>query len=392
LVFFLLLVIDFKIYNSTSELPDSWNILPTDDLFLKTDFLKGLEESYPKNISAFYIGVFKSEELVGVAIIQRVEMYLDDVFRQKSSYCIKQFAKEAISKIVKGNALVVGNLMHTGQHGIYFNSKEVSQDQYLQTLKKAIIELSAQIKKRFNKNIRIIAFKDYFDGDEIHNSGGFFKENKLYKVQVQPNMMLSVRPNWKTRKDYSLDLNKKYRRRYKTAIKKGSSIEKRELNLDEIQELNQEIFSLYKNVSDNAGINSFILSKNHFLNLKQHLKEKFRVFGYFKNNKLVGFYSLILNHKTLETYFLGYDHEYQRELQMYLNMLYDMAGFAIDNDFVSVVYARTAMEIKSSIGAKPRAMHIYLKHSNNLIANTILKLIVKYMNPIRKWEERHPFR
>jgi len=392
LVFFLLPLIDFKLYNSASELPDSWNKLPTEDLFLKTDFLKGLEASYPKNISAFYFGVFKSNKLVGIAIVQRVEMYLDDVFRKKTTYCIKQFAKDTISSIVKGNALVVGNLMHTGQHGIYFNAEQITQDEYLETLDHGINELTILIKKEFNKKIRIIAFKDYFDNDNIHKSPEFFSKNKLYKVQVQPNMIFPIRHNWSSINDYCLDLSKKYRRRYKTAIKKGSSIDRRELSLNEIRELNNELFRLYKNVSDNAGVNSFILSENHFLSLKQHLKDDFRIFGYFKEDILVGFYSLILNHKSLETYFLGYDQESQRELQMYLNMLYDMTRFAIENKFETVVYARTAMEIKSSIGAKPNTMHIYLKHTNSLMANTVLKLIVKYMNPIREWEERHPFK
>ena len=72
-------------------------------------------------------------------------------------------------------------------------------------------------------------------------------------------------------------------------------------------------------------------------------------------------------------------------------MLFDMASFGIQEGYKEVVFARTAMEIKSSVGAKPYNMHIYLKHTNNVIANTVLKLVVKYANPIRDWEERHPF-
>ena len=53
---------------------------------------------------------------------------------------------------------------------------------------------------------------------------------------------------------------------------------------------------------------------------------------------------------------------------MYLNMLFDMAFYGIENQFKKVVFARTAMEIKSSIGAKPYKMNIYLKHTNNIIA------------------------
>ena len=88
---------------------------------------------------------------------------------------------------------------------------------------------------------------------------------------------------------------------------------------------------------------------------------------------------------------MGYDQELQHQHQMYLNMLFDMASFGIEHQFKEVIFARTAMEIKSSIGAKSRNMNIYLKHTNNVIANTVLKLVVKYANPVRDWHERHPF-
>ena len=88
---------------------------------------------------------------------------------------------------------------------------------------------------------------------------------------------------------------------------------------------------------------------------------------------------------------MGYNQELQHQFQMYLNMLFDMSSYGIQHQFKEVVFARTAMEIKSSIGAKPHNMHIYLKHTNNFIANTVLKLIVKYANPVIDWDERHPF-
>jgi hypothetical protein len=106
---------------------------------------------------------------------------------------------------------------------------------------------------------------------------------------------------------------------------------------------------------------------------------------------LIGFYTLILNNDVLETYFLGYDEEHQYPNQMYLNMLYDMSEFAIVNNFSSIVYARTAMEIKSSVGAEPRKMNVYLKHTNPFM-NASLKRIFKLMNPTQQWEERHPFK
>ena len=68
-----------------------------------------------------------------------------------------------------------------------------------------------------------------------------------------------------------------------------------------------------------------------------------------------------------------------------------MVKFGADHQFSSIVYARTAMAIKSSVGAKAKPMIMYMKHTNRFM-NTILKHIFKLMNPTQDWEERHPFK
>jgi hypothetical protein len=385
-------VIYFKLYNSENDLPDSWDVLPVKDLFLKRPFLKALEQSSPSNISTYFLGVFSSEILVGIAIIQRVEMYVDDVFRKTSNLFFKRCGKVLISKIVKGNALIVGNLMHTGQHGFYFNSEYITQDQFLDCVSEGLHTLTKQIKTEHNKKIRIIGFKDYFEDDAIHGSEAFFRREKLYRAQVQPNMIFDINSSWTSPEDYVAAFKKKYRSRYRTAQKKSTTIERKALSLDEVSALSSQLYQLYENVSDNAGVNSFKLHNKHFYNLKLELKEDFKVFGYFIDSQLVGFYTLILNHSKLETYFLGYNQELQHNHQMYLNMLFDMASFGLEHNYKQVIFARTAMEIKSSIGAKPHHMSLYLKHTNNVIANAILKAVVKYANPVRDWDERHPFK
>ncbi|WP_397364165.1 GNAT family N-acetyltransferase [Olleya sp. R77988] len=385
-------MIDFKIYNSVNQLPDSWDDLHTNDLFLKTPFLKSLEQSCPKNIHSNYIAIFKKDVLVGIAIIQRVEMYIEDVFRKTTDNTLKRFGKAIIAKIVRGNALIVGNLMHTGQHGLYFNTKKINQTVFLDTIFKVIDTLTIQIKKEYKKNIRIVGFKDYFESDTIIKNEAIFTNNHLYKVQVQPNMILHIPKEWNTFDDYVFTLRKKYKQRYKSAFKKAVDITKKELSLEDIDLFSAQIYSLYKNVSDNAKVNSFVLHDRHFFSLKKQLKDNFKLFGYYLNEELVGFYTLIINNNKLETYFLGYNPGLQHQHQLYLNMLYDMLKFGIENKLETVVYARTAMEIKSSVGAKPFTMFIYMKHTNNFIANSALKFIVKTLNPIKEWVERHPFK
>jgi hypothetical protein len=47
-------------------------------------------------------------------------------------------------------------------------------------------------------------------------------------------------------------------------------------------------------------------------------------------------------------------------------MLYDMIGFLLTKDTAVLFFARTALEIKSSVGAQPVAMFGMMQHSNLL--------------------------
>lgn len=381
----------FQIYSSFNELPESWKRITEHDIFLQPNYFKALEKASPDNIQFFYVGVYQNEALVGVAIIQRVQLYLEDMFRKTAVSCFKTFFQSIVSKILKGNILVVGNLMHTGQHGMFYQENNISQQEYLDVIFNALNALKIKIKETQKKTIRVIMLKDFFNEDTIHNHKDLFLANKLHNVFVQPNMIMSVKTDWLKIEDYVSSLNKKYRTRYKRAKKKLGTIACSELDLETIQNNSERLHQLYLNVSNNAKFNTFVLPQNHFYHLKGELKDDFKVFGYYLDDELIGFYTLILNNDNLETYFLGYDTKHQYPNQLYLNMLYDMLKFAIDNKYPKIVYARTAMEIKSSVGAKPETMSVYLKHTNGFI-NAVLKQVFGLMNPSKDWEERHPFK
>lgn len=379
------------IYYSANNLPEGWDTFVKHDIFLQAGYLKALEEASPDNIQLFYLGVFNEDLLVGVAIIQRVQLYLKDMFRKTEVSCLKEFFQNIISKILKGNILVVGNLTHTGQHALFFDENRMTQSDFFNFIFQGLDLLRIKIKETQGKKIRAVMLKDFFLEDAIHNDKAAFNAHKLHEVSVQPNMIMSTHQNWLKIEDYIAGLNKKYRHRYKRAKKKLGAIKCIELDMESVEAHAQKLHRLYLNVSNNAKFNTFILPEKHFYILKQKLNENFKVFGYYLDDELVGFYTLILNGKNLETYFLGYDKAHQYPNQLYLNMLYDMVKFGIENKFSSIVYARTAMEIKSSVGAKPKAMMVYLKHTNRFM-NAILKAIFGLMNPTQDWKERHPFK
>ncbi|MGZ0015707.1 GNAT family N-acetyltransferase [Yeosuana sp. AK3] len=385
-------LITYKLYQSVKDIPkQSWDDLSSRDVFLKTPYLEASSKALPKTISMSYVGVFKDHQLLGVAVVQHVQLYLKDMFRREGASCFKEAIQNVVSKFLKGHILVVGNLTHTGQHGLFFNESLITSSEFLTIIFEAIEEIQKTIKKDFKKTIRLILFKDYFENDPIHKEHMAFKAQKFHKLKVQPNMLMATKKSWLSVEDYLNAITTKYRARYYRARKKRTNIFIRELDLNTLKKTSSTVYNLYLNVSKNAAFNTFVLPENHFWSLKEYLEDNFKVFGYYFEEDLIGFYSLILNNDCLETYFLGYETNHQHTNQLYLNMLYDMAEYAIQNNFKTVVYARTAMEIKSSVGAKPETMYMYLKYTNPLI-NSVLKQVFRFMNPSQQWEERHPFK
>ena len=127
--------------------------------------------------------------------------------------------------------------------------------------------------------------------------------------------------------------------------------------------------------------------------------DKFRFFGYYteggdNNNsspEFVGFFTTIQNREVLEAHFLGYDESLNHSHQIYLNFLFDIIKNGIDNQSKSIVFARTAHEIKSSVGAKAHDMYLYMRHENPII-NRLLPYFLKVLSPREDWQPRQPFK
>jgi predicted N-acyltransferase len=277
--------------------------------------------------------------------------------------------------------------MLSGQNAFIFSEK-AEKTTVLKTLKKAVEELK-EIFKSEGKKIHLTTFKDFYAAEINLFEIPEFKNNLNFSTQ--PNMVFTIRQNWKTEQDYIDALSKKYRDQYKRTRKKAIGIQKRKMDLDEIIANEDLIYDLYFHVAKNAPFNTFFLAKNHFRIFKEKLKDKFLFYGYFLDEKLIGFNTLIKNGDALDTYFLGYDDSVQREKMLYLNMLYDMIAYSINKGYQEIIFARTALEIKSSVGAEPIKMYGLMEHSNFFI-NKRLGYFFDSLEPKTNWKERNPFK
>jgi len=383
--FFFILTLTYSISSTIKTVPENWDTIAASTIFLQINYLKVLEQSAPKNMQCHFISVFKDTELVGVALSQFIDLNKVNSYGERDT-TIKTAARNFVFRNFCSQVLFIGNNMLTGQNAFAHN-EAISATEMLKTLLKATENLETIFKEKGSK-IHLTVFKDF----ETKDADIFAKIlPNYYQFSTQPNMVFNIPKEWYTETDYIDSLNKKYRDQFKRARKKQLGIEKRKLSLTEIQLRRKEIYYLYETVAKNAPFNTFMLTEHHFENLKEQLKDNFLFYGYFLDEKLIGFNTLIKNGKIMDTYFLGYDLDLQREKMLYLNMLYDMIAYSIKKDFSEIVFARTALEIKSAVGAKPIEMRGFIKH-HFFAVNKCIGTIFKYLEPKTEWQERNPFK
>lgn len=384
---------NIEIFDSILDIEEEWSLVSSaHDVFFGIDFLRCIEKCPASGIKPYYSIVREGSMPVGIIYFQSKYVKLKENLRDTSSIpktIIQKLSgplRHAVVNSINVNTVICGNLLLTGGYGFYFKDHVKRGDQFNIVLK-AIDKLQKYLKNT-GTNPALILIKDFFTEDtppEGDDPIGYTK------FTVQPKMILDIRPEWKTFDDYMESLKSKYRVRARKALDKAKDIVKIVYNVEEIAQHRDTIHSLYKNVSDQADFNAFILHPEYFENLQAAFGTNMKFTTYWKEGKMIAFFTSIKNYDILDAHFLGYDHQQNIECQIYLNMLYDLIKDGIAQNVKQVDMSRTAVEIKSTVGAVPHQMYLFLKHSNSLINKTVER-ILSFVKPDADFIIRSPFR
>lgn len=366
-----------------AALPQDWDTIAEPNIFLSSRYLALLEKAPPKNMECFFIGLYKNGTLGGIALAQYIDLCSINPFGAKKNNWVKEYLFRRFSS----NILIIGNNMLTGQNA-YLLANTITVQEGLLLLKDVLDEIKGIYRKKRIK-INLLAVKDFNESEFPDFESAGFKG--YFRFCTQPNMIFSIKEIWASVDDYLTSINTKYRTQYNRARKKSHSVEKKKLTKEDIVIYRDRIYALYATVANNASFNTFLLPENHFEVFKESLQDDFLFYGYFIDNELAGFSTLIKNGPDMDTYFLGYDDSVQKEKMLYLNMLYDMVAYAIKKKFKHVILARSAMEIKSSVGAKAEEVYGIIKHTNPVL-NLFMGKLFTYFDPKVEWKERNPFK
>lgn len=385
----------FAFFRSIDAAGKDWDAAaPAQNIFLQRRYLQTVEANPPLGMRFGYLVFYADGAPVGVALCQikyfKGDANIADLEVSRKDPCffggLAQWFKKWVAGKAAGDILICGNMLLTGEHGYYFDYQKIEQTTAAKNLETALDYVVLTMGKE-GVRMPVILVKDIAPD---HKTQGTVLDGKGFtEFEIQPNMVLEL--PFKSMEEYLAAMSTKYRTRAKRALKKKDGIECRELSLAEIQQELPNIYRLYKDIANNAGFNMVDLNEAYLAALKQDMPEHFRMFAYYRAGELVAFYTTIQNYDELEAHFLGYDKGLNHEYQLYLNILYDMVQIGIAAGAHTIVFARTALEIKSSIGAVAHDLYCYLRHQN-AVANKFAPYILDYLKPIEAWQPRHPFR
>lgn len=379
-------------FTTVNQIPNVvWSALAnTSSIYANVAYWKALEESNPHIQFGYMVVYDQSKKAIGLAFVQIVDFYLDSVQNQMESvvHWLKCVGRKlsVLSPEKPFKLLVCGNVFVTGNHG-YLIAENENKPEVIAQLSKAILAL-INTQKDFTDKIDAFMWKD-FNGDykEVFS---VLEADKYYPFKAEPNMLMCIDEEWQSYDDYLAAMKTKFRVKAKKALKQSANLQVREITQENITGILPEMENLYGNVAKGASFNLSDFNMESYIRLKTNLKSEYWIQGYWLEDKLVGFLSAAVHKETLDAHFVGIDYNLNRTHAIYQRMLYDYVRYAIENNLKEISFGRTASEIKSSIGAVPHDMTLYLRHKKS-IPNKILSLFLNKIEPT-EFKQKQPFK
>ena len=380
-----------SVFNKVSEIPTIiWKELDcSSNLYFSSKYLEGIEK-HNSHLSFFYIVLKnKDEKAIAFANIQIINFHLETIEKDTSNLFKKITSiGRRLTIIPKEKPLTIincGNSFVSGEHGVFIKKGE-NKRLILRKISKGILHHTE--KNNQENPIDIFMMKDFMAEslpitNELISLG-------YYSFNIEPNMILKMNPTWKNFDDYLAVLKTKFRVKAKKAMQLSNDLVTKEISVLNFDEHLIKMTELYKKVASKADFNLGEFKLETYKSFKTKLGDSYILKSYWIDNKMVGFMSGMINISHLDAHFVGIDYELNKQYAIYQRMLYDYIKIAIDNKVEILNFGRTASEIKSSVGAVPQHLTVYIRHKKS-IRNKFLKLFLLKIQPT-EFKQKLPFK
>lgn len=209
-------------------------------------------------------------------------------------------------------------------------------------------------------------------------------------LEFDPEMLFHINPNWCDFDDYMLDLKTKSRTKIKRILTLSEGFTMREWALEDLESRGEELIALYRRVYERSGFRLGSLHAAELVTSKARWGDGFVVIGYELEGELCGFQCAYVGREETEAFFVGFDPDLLKSHAIYQRMLVEFICLGIRRKSKRVNMGRTALEIKSSVGALPRRLQCEVRFRNPLF-HAVVQRYTRGYNPVSP-ELRQPWK
>ncbi|MEZ0218095.1 MAG: GNAT family N-acetyltransferase [Rariglobus sp.] len=363
-------------------------------VFLQRDRLRLLETHGPENITPRYAMLFRGDRPVAILAAQIITVTGDRFQAGKPAANLRPSAmlRRVFAPAVKTarnrykeRMLVAGSLLAWGCHGVAF-----APDEDTPALWAGIAEALYRIRRseRLTGQTDFTMVKDLTAANPGVESLRRFSYRPL---ETDPDMVLDLKPAWRTYDDYLAALDAKYRRKVKDQGKKLTSAGCTVELLHDLSPHTDRLHELYLAVQSNASVKLVTLRPGYLVALSKLAGPDFRCTVVKRGDKIIGFVTSLRDGGTAVGYYIGFDRAAAEEgLPVYLRLLHATIADAIAWRSSRLSLGRTALEPKAGLGARPDPMTVWMRHrvpAMNWLLRSMLGAV-----PHGEAPERNPFK
>ncbi|SHG73485.1 hypothetical protein [Winogradskyella jejuensis] len=372
-----------EIFDGVKKIPQAyWDSLKCcKNIYYSPEFLEAFEIAN-KDIAFNYVFITRNGEAIAFANTQLVTIGVETITK---NIRMNAWAKRNINRLFCDNSIRIlfcGNIFLSGEYGTFLKEGEEKIETF-ECLAEGIRRLSESLKRLHGLFVKDFKNESLYITKHLDKFG-------YTPMQVEPNMIIQLKPEWQTFEDYKTALKSKYRVKANKADSKSELLVSKKFSKDDIETYKIQLQELYQNTIDNADFNAQILDLNTYTYLKESFSEEFTVIGYFLENKLVGFLSAMKNGDNLDAHFIGIDYSRNKAFGIYPRILNDYVRLGLSTNVKRINLGRTASEIKSTLGAQPEALTCYFKHKR-AFPNKMIRPFVKNVS-IKTFKQHQPFK
>ncbi len=368
--------------------PDHWDHITREhSIFLSRRYLANAQKEFCEQILRNYAIIYDQGRPIATIATQTFDVDGTQVLSAKPSDSLKptdQLKRKSLS-MLKRRIMLCGNVHTWGPHGVAIADGVSEEDAW-----RGVADCLYRIRRanRLHGQVDYVIVKDLFESDGYDPTP--LEPFRYRALETEPNMVLTLNPDWQSMDDYLASLTKRYRAAAKKVLK---PFQTDDLSIGPVIDPNKEkarLFELYQAVASKADVCLFGLSDDTLPSLATTLGNDFTTIGIRRNDSLIGFVTMIRDGDIAIGFYLGMDYDENEQLPIYHALLLSVIEKAIQWRCKTISFGRTALEAKSRLGCKPETTTVWIRHRVpllNLMVQQILKNVHHQEPP-----QRNPFK